>query len=85
MAENVFDVVRNTPGRLMDAADDMSKRQGSNPPEAPAPAPVQASAPAKKPIVRSPANPDNKLPEQEGIFHRAVRTFKGDPVGTKEW
>lgn len=78
MADNVFDLVRNTPGRQMDAADEMSK--GAAP--APQAAPAQ---PSPKPIVRSPSNPDNSLPDTEGVFHKVVRRFKGDPVGTKEW
>ena len=76
---NVFDVVRDRPNAVMDAADKMSAptSQASSAPSAP-PAP-------SSPIVRGTTNPDNSLPDTEGVFHKAVRRFKGDPVGTKEW
>ena len=75
---STFDTLKNR-GAQLDAQEAAAM---GTPPAAPAPAaapaaPVAAPAVAAKPaIVRGTANPDNNLPQTEGIFHKALRMFK---------
>ncbi len=73
---NVYDLVKNRDARVMDQVDSMVKT-----PTPPAPA-VAPAADTKVMPMRGTTNPDSRLPDTEGVFHKIVRRFKGDPVGT---
>ncbi len=74
----------NALGALSNRANSVDDQVDSamRPSNAAVPAPQPPSATRVMPVSQGTHNPDNNLPDNEGVFHKIFRRFSGGPVGS---